>query len=207
MTARFRRPAMLSAQRAEEIVGDVDPASRSEAAHATAVALVVRGRAAAHDDDLVARLVELVDNEGIDDLAMLWSNAPATTLPGALWRLYQLREWTRNDAHRVAEHFRLGSRAAQVDEVVAGVAPLPGPSEVRDLADAVLTGVYRGDFAVALERAGAFCRVLAAGCALDADTLTDDAEASRLTRQGATLQAVAEELTVAAGLWRAEKLD
>ncbi len=207
MPPRFRRPAMLSDERAERIVGDVDPATRSEAAHSTAVALVVRGRAAAHDDELVARLVSLVDTEGIDDLAMLWSNSPATTLPGVLWRLYQLREWTKNDAHRVAAHFRLGSRTAQVDEVVAGVAPLPGPSEVRDLADAVLTGVYRGDFAVALERAGAFCRVLATGCAMDANTLADSGEAARLTRQGATLATVAEELTRAAGLWRAEKLD
>ena len=37
------------------------------------------------------------------------------------------------------------------------------------MADAVLAGAFTGDFAVALERGGAFCRVVSTGWALLAD--------------------------------------
>jgi hypothetical protein len=96
-----------------------------------------------------------------------------------------------------------------VHDVVAGVADAPGPAEVRDVADAVLSGVYTGDLAVALERAAAFCRVLAAGAAFDADHLdvVDPAGASRLTRGAGSLLRTAEELEHAGALWRVEKLD
>src|SRR5690625_2760462 len=92
-----RRPAMLDDQTAERIVGDVDPALRSQAAHTTAAVLVQRGRAGAEDPELVARLVALVDTEGLDTVAELWSQSPPRTLPGALWRLYLMREWIRRD--------------------------------------------------------------------------------------------------------------
>ena len=49
----------------------------------------------------------------------------------------------------------------------------PGPADVRAVADAVLSGVYTGDLAVALERAAAFCQVLATGAAFDADHLDE----------------------------------
>ena len=48
----------------------------------------------------------------------------------------------------------------------------------------MLSGVYTGDLDVALERAAAFCRVLATGAAFDADHLddVDPSAAVRLTR-------------------------
>jgi len=103
-------------------VGDVDPALRSEAAHTTASAVLHRGRAGAEDPALVARLVALVDEEGLDTIATLWAQSPPDTLPGALWRLYLLREWVRRDPRTVAERFRLGVVRAEVSGVVAGVA-------------------------------------------------------------------------------------
>jgi len=206
---RPRRPAILSAAQAEAIVGDVDPALRYEAAHTTASAVLHRGRAGAEDPALVARLVALVDEEGLDTIATLWAQSPPDTLPGALWRLYLLREWVRRDPRTVAERFRLGVVRAEVSGVVAGVADSPGPDEVRDLADAVLTGVYRGDLAVALERAGAFLRVLATGAAIDADGIeVDDAHlATHVTRRASALLGTAEELEAAGALWRAGRLD
>lgn len=40
MSARFRRPAMLEPEDAENIVGDADPALRSDIAHTTAQLLL-----------------------------------------------------------------------------------------------------------------------------------------------------------------------
>lgn len=206
---RFRRPAMLSPAQADEIVGDIDPAVRSEAAHTTATAIVHGGRAASDDAELVERLVHLVDTEGLDTVATLWADSPPETLPGALWRLYLLREWTRRDPRTIAERYRLGLQRAEVAGVIAGVADTPGPEEIRTVADAVLSGVFQGDLDVALERAGAFCRVLATGSAVDADAIasSDDDVAERVTRSAGALLDTAGQLEDAAGLWRAGRLD
>lgn len=207
--ARPRRPAMLDPLQADELVGDVDPALLSEAAHTTAGAVVHGGRMRSEDPDLLARLVALVDEEGLDAIAALWARSPADTLPGALWRLYLLREWVRRDPRTIADRYRLGVQRAEVAGVVAGVAGLPGQAEVVALTDAVLTGVYNADLAVALERAGSFLRVLATGSALDADSIddSDEAQAVRVTRRASALLTTAEELEVAAELWRHGRLD
>src|SRR5699024_11414340 len=94
----------------------------------------------------------------------------------------------------------------QVDEVTAGLAHLPRPEGVRAGVDAVLSGVFQGAFAVTLERAGAFCRVLTTGAALEADS-HEGRRASRLTRHASVLQTRAEEFEKAAGMWRAGRLD
>lgn len=200
---------MLSPDQADELVGDVDPALASEAAHTTATAIVHDGRAGAADAALVDRLVRLVDTEGIDTIAALWADSPADTLPGALWRLYLLREWTRRDPRTIADRYRLGVERAEVAGAVAGAADAPGPEEIRSLADAVLSGAFRGDFDVALERAGAFCRVLATGSALDADAIerADAPAASRVTRSASALLGTATELEQAAALWRTGRLE
>jgi hypothetical protein len=203
-----RRPAMLDPRAADELPGDSDPALRSEIAHTTAGAIVHRARAS-EDPEVVERLVRLVEAEGLDELAALWADSPAGTLPGALWRLYVLREWVRRDPATVAERYRSGAAAAQVPGVVAGVAMPPGPDDVRRVADAVLSGVFAGDLAVALERGAAFCRVLATGAAFDADGVDDvDPDgARRLTRGASSLIRTAEELELSAELWRHGRLD
>ena len=219
-----RRPAMLSPEEADRIPGGSDPAQRSEAAHLTARAIVHQGRES-DDPQVQARLVRLVEIEGIEVVADMWSDAPANTLPGALWRLYQLREWVGREPETISRRYREGLGRAEVAGVVAGVATPPNPDSVRKVADEVLSGVYNGDLAVALERAGAFCRVLATGVALNAD-IADDAphpERSRsatggsaefkedpgeyLTRRAGALMTLAEELEHAAQLWRTGRLD
>jgi len=206
VTTRFRRPAMLTDERAERIIGDVDPSTRSDVAHMTAAAILSAGRAKGEDDEVVRRLVTLIDTEGVDIVAGMWADSPATTLPGILWRLYLLREWTKQDGETMSIHFRLGAQKAEVHEAVAGFARLPNPAEVRDGADAVLSGVFRGDFAVTLERAGALCRVLATGAAIDADS-HDGARASNLTNYANVLHRRAEEFEKAAAMWRGGRLD
>jgi hypothetical protein len=207
--AHPRRPAMLDPLAADELVGDVDPALLSEAAHTSASAVVHGGRLRSEEPELVARLVALVDAEGLDTIASLWSQSPPQTLPGALWRLYLLREWVRRDPRTIAERYRLGLQRAEVAGVVAGVAGPPGPDEVVALADAVLHGVYSADVAVALERAGSFMRVLATGSAIDADWIADadETSAASVTRRASALLTTAEELESAAELWRHDRLE
>ena len=205
---RFRRPAMLDMELADELVGDIDPAEKALIAHETAAAIVGQARESG-DPELVARLVRLVDEEGVDTVAMMWSKADALTLPGALWRLYMLREWVTQDAEAVARSYHEGVHAAHVRHAIAGVEDPPGPDEVRRLADTILRGVFAGDLAVALERAGAFCRVVATGSAFEAATDEGhaDARAHRTTLRASQLLRTGEDLERCAALWRDSKLD
>ena len=205
---RYRRPAMLDMELADELVGDIDPAERAMIAHETAAVIVGQARES-DDPELVARLVRLVDEEGADIVAMMWSKADAHTLPGALWRLYMLREWVTRDAESVARSYHEGVHAAHVRHAIAGVEDPPGPDEVKRLADAILSGVFSGDLAVALERAGAFCRVVATGAAFEAQTDEGhaDARAHRTTLRAAQLLRTGEDLERCAVLWREGKLD
>jgi hypothetical protein len=140
---------------------DVGPLDRLELAHATAAALVDAGRGDAGPE--TSRLVALAETVGLDTLSELWRDAPPDSLPGALWALYLLRTWTERQGEAVARMYRAGRAYAPVDEVVAGVADEADPAAVQALADAVLTGAYRGEFDVALERAASFFRVVASG--------------------------------------------
>lgn len=199
---------MLDAAEAEQIEGDIDPLDRALIAHETALALVSQARAS-RDPELVDRLVRLVDEEGIDTVALMWAKADATSLPGALWRLYMLREWVKHTPEAVSRSYHQGVQAAQVRHAIAGVEDPPGPEEVRTLADAILSGVFAGDLAVALERAGAFCRVVATGAAFEAET--DDGHADRRAHEtalrAAQLVRTSEDLERCAILWRENKLE
>lgn len=189
-----RRPAMMSPAAMEAFGGTVDPMQEIEAAHQTAAVLVHAGRAA-NDPTVTARLVDLVEELGLSTVADLWASRPARTLPGALWRLYVLREWVRRAPDEASLDYTAGVRFADVDHAVAGAAEPPGPTEVTALADAILAGVFEGDLAVALERAAAFCRVVAAGRA-------DRSEGEEAATRAAHLLDTADDLTAAATLWR-----
>ena len=160
--------------------------------------LVQRGRAA-EDPALVPRLVALVDEIGLSTLADLWAARPARSLPGALWRLYLLREWMTNDPTGAAREYAAGIRFTEPNHAVAGIDP-PGPQEVRRVADDILRGAFTGDFAVALERAAAFCSVVSSGRA-------DITAGGRAVGQAARLQTLAQELTDCARLWRDGRLE
>jgi len=193
-----RRPAMMSPAAMEAFGGAVDPMQEIEAAHQTAAVLVHAGRAA-NDPTVTARLVDLVEELGLSTVADLWAHRPARSLPGALWRLYVLREWVRRAPDEASLYYTAGVRFADVDHAVAGAAEPPGPSEVTTLADAILAGVFEGDLAVALERAAAFCRVVAAGRA-------DRSEGEEAATRAAHLLDTADDLTAAASLWRQGEL-
>ena len=205
---RPRRPASLDPKAADQIAGGADPAIRLEAAQRTARAVIGRGHEADVDSETVDRLVRLVETEGLDVVASLWSDSPADSLPGALWRLYILREWIRRAPREVAERYALGAQRAVVDNAVAGLPPPPSPEEVAALADAVLTGAVTADLDVALDRAAAFYRVVGTGTALDADLLDQPHgdEAAAATRRASNLVRTAQDLRHAARQARAGEL-
>jgi hypothetical protein len=189
---------MMSPAAMEAFGGSVDPMQEIEAAHQTAAVLVHAGRSA-HDPTVTARHVDLVEELGLSTVADLWAHRPARSLPGALWRLYVLREWVRRAPDEASLDYRAGVRFADVDHAVAGAAEPPGPAEVTELADTILAGVFEGDLAVALERAAAFCRVVAAGRA-------DRSEGEEAATRAAHLLDTADDLTAAASLWRLGEL-
>lgn len=194
---RPHRPVVRDPGLLEALGQGSDPIGELHAAHETAAVLLHAGRAAS-DPAVTARLVALVEEIGLSTVADLWAARPARSLPGALWRLYLLREWMITDAPGVAREYAAGIRFTEPNHVVAGIEP-PGPDEVRRAADAILRGVFTGDFAVALERAAAFCHVVASGRGDLARSVDDLGRAGRL-------QQVARDLVACARLWRAGEL-
>lgn len=188
----------LSAQASEG-----EPLARLELAHATAAALVEAGRGA--DATRTGELIALADTVGLDTLAELWQDADEDTLPGVLWALYLLRSWCQVRGEAVSRYYRAGRGLAPVDEVVAGVSEDADAVAVHRFADTVLAGAYQGDFAVALERAAAFFRIIAIGrrevnddpCALSAQPAGAMAERN---------ERCADALARAARAWRAGRL-
>jgi hypothetical protein len=177
------------------------------AAHATAAAVLRVGRGTDDTDPgRTQRLIGLADDVGLDEIAELWCDTGPDTLPGTLWSLYLLRTWVHRDGVDASRLFAAGQRVAEVSTAVAGVGEPPGPKEVADLGDAVLTSAFDGDFAIALERAAAFCRVVAAGRAHLADDSAEEDEGSRQTRLAQGNLRMAEELERAASLWRMGEL-
>ena len=163
---RPRRPALsadLIASLGSAISGE--PVSRADLASATAAAVVSAGRSAelSSPGEGPEPFLTLADRIGLETLAELWRGSEPASLPGSLWTLYLLRTWCRDNADEVARLWRAGRPYAPADEVVAGVADDADPAAMVGLADAILAGAYRGDFAVALERAAAFFRVVATG--------------------------------------------
>jgi hypothetical protein len=188
-----------------DLPGDPDPADRTAIAHATAAAIIQAARAKNSSSQTTHRLVHLAERLGLDQIAELWRGCGPDTLPGTLWSLYLLRSWVYRNGNEVARVFAAGEHIAEVSTAVAGVAHPPGPTEVAALGDAILTSAFTGDFAIALERAGAFCRVVAAGRAHLADDASE-AEGERQTRLAGGNVRMAEELERAAALWRRHEL-
>lgn len=203
--ANPRRPAFFAPVSMDSRGGaeSLDPARVTEVAHETAAVIVRTGRAA-HDPELTSRLVALVDDLGLSTIAELWAARPARTLPGALWRLYALREWVRRDPVGASADYAAGIRFADVPHVVAGVAEPPGPAELQELTDAILTGIFEGDLAIALLRASGFCRVVSAGRAQRANDAEgqDPQWGSAQTRRAASMLTTADDLETCARLWR-----
>ena len=199
---RFRRPAPLYDSVAATIPGEPDPATSSDLAHDSARALL-DGVFHSSDPEVVERVVTLAEEDGLADLAALWSNAPAATLPGALWRLYVLHTWSQRNADDLLRRYRAGSRTVPGLRYLSGLAEPPDVDEVHRTMDAILRGAFTGDLALALRRAGAVATIVAHGTAHLAN---EDADDDR-TRQAERLLSTGEALTTAGRHAEAGQLD
>ncbi len=204
----FHKPIRRPVELFDRLFSAEDPAEVSRVAHSTAAALLSRVRADP-DAEVVNRLVSFTDQHGIDDIAELWSRAPARSLPGALWRLYLLQVMIHDDPRSAALLYERGRSAHDTADAVVAGAPIPaGPDELVTLIDTIMRGAFEGDFAVALERTAAFCRLQSAGATHVADDYeaTEPERASTLTTRALRLSHYAEDLAAAASLWRREAL-
>ena len=209
MADNFHKPTQFSGSKFESFQGGEDPAQISRVAHETAHALLARVRSDP-DSHIVERLVAYTDEHGIDAVAELWSRATPRSLPGALWRIYLVRLLIRQDPEGTAFLYQRGTEvAATIDPVVAGATLPTGPSEIIALADEILRGIFTGDFAVALDRAAAYCRVTATGCTSLANDLdaTEPVRSSELTTRALRFSTTAEEIAACARLSRSHSLD
>ena len=209
MADEFHKPTKFSGGKFESFQGGEDPAQISRVAHETAHALLARVRNDP-DPDVVERLVAYTDENGIDAVAELWSRATPRSLPGALWRIYLVRLLIRQDPQGISFLYQRGTEVSTtIDPVVAGASVPTGPEEIIVLADEILRGLFTGDFAVALDRAAAFCRVTATGCTSVADDLdaTEPARSSELTTRALRFSTTAQEFVSCARLWRHDSLD
>lgn len=209
MADDFHKPTRYSGDWFDRIENGEDPATVLRVARDTAHALVERARESG-DPAVLERLVAYTDANGIDALAELWARSSPTSLPGALWRIYLLRLIIRQDPTGTSFLYQRGTETLRtIDAAVAGAVEPTGPDEITTLADEILRGLFRGDFAVALDRAAAFSRILSAG----ATSLADDAEpmhperATELTTRADRLALTAQEFTACARLYRAGSLD
>ncbi|WP_419818525.1 DNA-directed RNA polymerase subunit beta [Glaciibacter flavus] len=209
MADRIHKPTKFPSRVFEAFHGGDDPAQLSRVAHETANALLSRVRENP-DPEIVERLVGYTDEHGIDAVAELWSRASARSLPGALWRLYLVRLLIRQDPTGTSFLYQRGTEVSTtIDQVVAGAPNPTSPDDIVTLADAILRGIFAGDFGVALDRAGAFCRVMAAG----ATSLADDTDATaperatELTTRALRFAELADEFSACARLWRTDSLD
>ncbi|ARD42326.1 hypothetical protein [Actinomyces gaoshouyii] len=220
MARQFHRPARLDPEAAESIEGGADTAVASELAHRAAQALVGGFPAAPEDPITREAVINAVAGQGVDDVAELWADSPATTLPGALWRLFLVREWIRRDAALVGRRYATvvdltgpdgdGALAARLDAALAEGRPVISPEELRARLDAVLAGALEGSvpaLAPLLSTTSGFLAALAAGSA--PEWIDDDADplADRVTRRDSALLATADELSDAAVRARAGLLD
>lgn len=222
MTRQFHRPARLDPEVAEAIEGGEDPAVASELAHRTAQALVggfpepdgARGMEPITREGVVA----VVAAHGVDAVAELWADSPATTLPGALWRLFLVREWLRRDPALIARRYAVvvdltgaGPEAlARLEAALVEARPAPAPEQVRADLDRVLDGAEETGapgLAPLLAATADFLRALAAGS--DPVWIEEDADelAHRVTRRPRALPATADELDEAARRAAALALD
>jgi hypothetical protein len=135
----------------------------SELAASTAAAVLDAGRATGVPRGEITSLIGLADTVGLDTLRALWRGAEPVSLANSLWTLYLLRSWSTSNPGEIVRLWALGEPFAPADAVVAGLGSLADEAAVAVLADAILAGVFVGDFAVTLERAAALFRVLAAG--------------------------------------------
>ena len=212
---RPSRPAQMDPAMLAQIEGGTDPQIVNEISHTSAAVLLNRVHKT-QTPEIVERVLNLVENEGIEIIADLWSKAEAQSLPGMLWRLYLLRTSLRKNGDSYAAYWRIGQPEATSASAITGVDESPTKEDIARLADSILSGAFTGDFAVALYRASAFSAIISRGMRTYAKKLSQNAQNSEsssaqkianVLHTCANMHALSLDFASGAKLWQAGKLD
>lgn len=197
---KFRRPAMLDPQQADNLMGEEDIAISIGLAHDTASAILRNNPDSAEEETFRQGVLRVVAQEGPDLVSELWDKAPADSLPGVLWRLYLLREWMRREPAQVEEFWqcwtdRSNTLPAELQLQATNLSPL-NPTEIYGKIDDLLLGHITQELNVLLAQVVDFLRALALTRAQQAAWIKDDkhALAFAVTRRAAAIWKTAKEL-------------
>lgn len=200
MSREFNTPIKRPSDVLENWSGQGDPAEISELAHETAAAVLAR---LSGSEEALNDAIRYIDEEGIDELAELWEFAPASSLPGALWRLYVIRTTLLDNEQAALEAVRLGIAAS---EGVDGSNDAPTPEEVLNFASETLRGAFTGDFGVGLEKTAMLAHLGAEGLRQIDESKLPLGEETREERAN-RFEDLANDLLLAAARWKLGKLN
>lgn len=207
-----RRPAILEPNQADMIVGAERVDDQVELAHFLAdllIGLVSESEKSFITDNLQLRedainnLLQILQRGDIEVVAELWSDSPADSLPGLLWRLYLVYQWYLRDSLLVEERYQRGLKLL----TAASRASL-SPS-IEPLMERIATlwkGASRDFLAETLVQTAGALRIMAAD--VEAEWITDrrDVLADRVTVRPAAIRATAKELESGLQLLRKQPL-
>ncbi|WP_122819790.1 hypothetical protein [Varibaculum vaginae] len=200
-----RRPAMLDAEQAENIPGAEDGAISSEVAHLVAQTLLGIEK---ENDENVKRLRQLLESGEIDTVSELWSNSPATTLPGTLWRLYLVYQWYLRDSQLVNHRFQQGIAALRTREVISQEDCKQSVSALMDkLATLWQAKTSIDQLTFLLDSISDFLQILANGVSAEWIKDTRDELADPVTLRPHALLKTANELKLSARAAKANRLN
>lgn len=223
-STRPARPAQLDEASLNQMSSGLSPEQVSEMSHQSALALLHRVHES-KDPALVTRVLTVVENEGLDIIAELWEKSEPETLPGMMWRLYNLRLWMRQNPESLSRFWRLGEPVVGAASAITGIDEAPTAEDIAATADSILTGAFVGDFSVALQRASAFVMIEAAGMDLlaareahelpeleerrlaDSGTRRRMAHISALRATASRLAQTGKDFRAGASLWKQGKLE
>lgn len=214
---RPSRPAQIDPAMLAQIEGGADPQIINEISHTSAAVLLNRVHKT-QSQEIVERVLNLVENEGIDVIADLWSSCEAESLPGMLYRLYLLRMSLRTQRESYAEYWHIGEPETTSASAITGIDETPTGEDIARLADSILSGAFTGDFAIALHRASAFTSIISRGMHKYAEKLSNNTKnyqssnkntqkIAKILHISANLHTLSCNFKNGAALWKAGKLD
>lgn len=197
MTNRPHKPVTMPPWRVEATEDAEDAVWRShperKAGVARDTAQLILGRTdRALPDDMVSRVRAFIDEGGLDDVAALWADSPAISLPGALWRMYRVRDHIVKQPGDIARLVASGQQSLNtIDPILAGLRDPITPEGVLGVIDTVFFGAFEGELAVALGRVGALAKLVSQGLL---DLPHDDTESFDLAQSSLAWGVIANEL-------------
>ena len=105
---RYRRPVFLESNVLENIIADNDHQEWSIIAEETAQMLF--GQESIENEQVRDRIIQIIKNNDIEKIAVLWSKSPDNSLAGIMWRSFLIYEWHLYDEENLREHYDNGIR-------------------------------------------------------------------------------------------------